>query len=227
MAKYKPKKKLNKAEEADLAKKQFAGYVRARDSGHEDYVEIAKRCDAFYRGSQWDEADVATLDDQGRPALTINTILPTINAVLGEQSTRRADIKFKPRGNGQDDIANILTQVYMQISDNNKLDWVESQIFQDGLIQDRGWFDVRIDFSDHIQGEVRITAKDPLDILIDPDAKDYDPKTWNEVYETKWMSLDEIEEAYGQDKADRLRIVADSGTTLGKDSMEFEHEENR
>ena len=227
MAKYKPKKKLNKAEEADLAKKQFAGYVRARDSGHEDYVEIAKRCDAFYRGSQWDAADVATLDDQGRPALTINTILPTINAVLGEQSTRRADIQFKPRGNGQDEIADILTQVYMQIGDNNKLDWVESQVFSDGLIQDRGWFDVRIDFSDHIQGEVRITSKDPLDILIDPDAKDYDPKTWNEVYETKWMSIDEIEEAYGQDKADRLRIVADSGSTLGKDSMEFEHEENR
>ena len=227
MAKYKPKKKLNKAEEADLAKKQFAAYVRARDSGHEDYVEIAKRCDAFYRGAQWDAADVATLDDQGRPALTINTILPTINAVLGEQSTRRADIKFKPRGNGQDQIANVLTQVYMQIGDNNKLDWVESQVFQDGLIQDRGWFDVRIDFSDHIQGEIRITSKDPLDILIDPDAKDYDPKTWNEVFETKWMSIDEIEEAYGQDKADRLRIVADSGSTLGKDSMEFEHEENR
>ena len=226
MATYKAKKKLNKAEEADLAKKQFQGYIRARDSGHEDYIEIAKRCDAFYRGAQWDAADVATLDDQGRPALTINTILPTVNAVLGEQSTRRADIKFKPRGNGQDQIANVLTQVYMQISDNNKLDWVESQVFQDGIIQDRGWFDVRIDFSDHIQGEIRITAKDPLDILIDPDAKDYDPKNWNEIYETKWMSIDEIEEAYGQDKADRLRIVADSGSTLGKDSMEFDHDEN-
>ena len=226
MATYKAKKKLNKAEEADLAKKQFQGYVRARDSGHEDYIEIAKRCDAFYRGAQWDAADVATLDDQGRPALTINTILPTINAVLGEQSTRRADIKFKPRGNGQEQIANVLTQVYMQISDNNKLDWVESQVFSDGIIQDRGWFDVRIDFSDHIQGEIRVTAKDPLDILIDPDAKDYDPTTWNEIYETKWMSIDEIEEAYGQDKADRLRIVADSGSTLGKDSMEFEHDEN-
>ena len=226
MATYKAKKKLNKAEEADLAKKQFQGYVRARDSGHEDYIEIAKRCDAFYRGAQWDAADVATLDDQGRPALTINTILPTINAVLGEQSTRRADIKFKPRGNGQEQIANVLTQVYMQISDNNKLDWVESQVFSDGIIQDRGWFDVRIDFSDHIQGEIRVTAKDPLDILIDPDAKDYDPKTWNEIYETKWMSIDEIEEAYGQDKADRLRIVADSGSTLGKDSMEFEHDDN-
>jgi len=110
----------------------------------------------------------------------------------------------------------------MQISDNNKIEWLESQVFSDGLIQDRGWFDVRIDFSDHINGEVRITSKDPLDIIIDPDAKEYDPRTWNEVFETKWMSLDEIEEVYGQDKADKLRVIAEVGTTLGADSMEYE-----
>ena len=226
MAYIKPKeqkeKPKNKAEEADFAKKQFAHYVRARDNGHEEYIEIAKRCDAFYRGSQWDADDIATLDDQGRPALTINTVLPTINAVIGEQSTRRADVQFKPRGSGMQDVADILTKVYGQISDNNKLDWVESTVFSDGLIQDRGWFDVRIDFSDHIQGEVRITAKDPLDILIDPDAKDYDPKTWNEIFETKWMSLDEIEEVYGQKKADQLRIISENGSSLGTDSMEYE-----
>ena len=71
------------------------------------------------------------------------------------------DVNFKPRGNGKQDVADVLTKLYMQIGDNNKLSWVESQVFSDGLIQDRGWFDVRIDFDDHIQGEVRITAKDP------------------------------------------------------------------
>ena len=76
------------------------------------------------------------------------------------------------------------------------MDWVEAQVFSDGLIQDRGWFDVRVDFSDHVNGEVRIESKDPLDIIIDPDAKHYDPRTWNEIFETKWMSLDEIEEAW-------------------------------
>ena len=225
MAYQKFKEKLSKAQQHELARKQWAAYTRARDNGHQDYVEIAKQCDAFYRGQQWDHGDMSALDDQGRPALTINTILPTINAVLGEQSTRRMDVNFKPRGRGQQEIADVLDRLFMQISDNNKLQWTESQVFADGLIQDRGWFDVRIDFDDHIQGEVRITAKDPLDIIIDPDAKEYDPRTWNEIFETRWMSLDEIEETYGQKKADQLRITVEEGSVLGTDSVE--HEENR
>ena len=215
-------KRLSKAKEHQLARDQWDAYTRARDNGHQDYIAVAKRCEAFYRGEQWDAADLSTLDDQGRPALTINTILPTINTVIGEQSTRRMDVTFKPRGNGQQEIADTLTKLFLQISDNNKLDWVEAQVFSDGLIQDRGWFDVRIDFDDHIQGEVRITSKDPLDILIDPDGKDYDPRTWNEVFETKWMSLDEIEEIYGQKKADKLRITVEQGSALGTDSIEYE-----
>jgi hypothetical protein len=218
----KKKKKLSKEEEHLIATNQFERYERARDNGHLDYIETAKKCDAFYRGNQWDPADVATLDDEGRPALTINTILPTVNTVLGEQSTRRADVNFKPKGNGTQEVADVLNKLYMHIADTNKLEWLESQVFADGLIQDRGYFDVRIDFTDHIQGEVRVTTKDPLDILIDPDAKEYDPKTWNEIFETKWMSLDEIEEQYGQDKADKLRVSAEYGNTMGTDSVEYE-----
>ena len=219
---HKKKKKLSKEEEHLIAMNQFERYERARDNGHLDYIETAKKCDAFYRGNQWDPADVATLDDEGRPALTINTILPTVNTVLGEQSTRRADVNFKPKGNGTQEVADVLNKLYMHIADTNKLEWKESQVFADGLIQDRGYFDVRIDFTDHIQGEVRITTKDPLDILIDPDAKEYDPKSWNEIFETKWMSLDEIEEQYGQDKADQLRVAAEYGNTMGTDSVEYE-----
>ena len=225
MAYGKKDKRLSKAEQHELAKSQWNCYTRARDNGHDDYIDIAQQCDAFYRGHQWDAADMAALDDQGRPALTINTILPTINAVLGEQTTRRMDISFKPRGRGVQPVADVLTKLFLQISDNNKLEWIESQVFADGLIQDRGWFDVRVDFDDHIQGEVRVTPKDPLDILIDPDAKEYDPRTWNEIFETKWMTLDEIEEQYGQDKADKLRITVEQGSTLGTDSVEYE--ENR
>ena len=221
----KKQKKLTKEEQHNLAMDQWDCYTRARDAGHDDYIEIAQQCDSFYRGHQWDPADLATLDDQGRPALTINTILPTINAVLGEQTTRRMDVSFKPRGRGQQEVAEVLTKLFMQISESNKLEWIESQVFADGLIQDRGWFDVRIDFDDHIQGEVRITPKDPLDIVIDPDAKEYDPRTWNEIFETKWMTLDEIEEQYGQEKADQLRVAVEYGSSLGTDSVEYE--ENR
>ena len=220
----KPKKNPKEAADLELAKNQWNAYTRARDHGHEDYIHMAKKCDAYYRGEQWDEFDMQQLDDQGRPALTINTILPTINAVLAEQSTKKADIQFKPRGGGNQEIADVLTKVYAYISDTNKLDWIESQVFSDGLIQDRGYFDVRVDFDEHVNGEIKIEAKDPLDILIDPDAKHYDPRTWNEIFESKWMSIDEIEETYGQDKADKLRVLAETGTTLGADSMEYEEE---
>ena len=161
------------------------------------------------------------LGAEGRPALTINTILPTINSVLGEQSAR-ADVRFKPRRNTEDEVADTLTKLYMQISDNNRLDWLEQQVFSDGLILDgRGYFDVRIDFSDSLEGEVRVTAKDPLDILLDPDAKEMDPETWNEVFETKWLTIDEVEEVYGKKKAEELRFLAENGNHLGRDSIEF------
>jgi hypothetical protein len=216
-------KKLNPAEEAEVAATQWSRYTRARDNGHLDYISMAKKCDAFYRGDQWDDQDLAILESEGRPALTINTILPTINTVLGEQATRRADIKFKPRRNAKNEVAITLNKLFMQISDNNRLDWVEQQVFSDGLIMDgRGYFDVRMDFSDHVEGEIRITAKDPLDILIDPDAKDSDPKTWNEVFETRWMSLDEIQELYGKDKAEAIRFIAENGNGNGRDSIEYE-----
>jgi len=216
-------KKLDPAKEEEITSTQWARYERARDNGHLDYVEMALKCDEYYRGDQWDPDDESALEAEGRPALTINTILPTVNTILGEQSTRRADIQFKPRRGGEQDVAHTLTKLYMQISDSNKLDWVEQQVFSDGLIMDgRGYFDVRMDFSDHVEGEIRITSKDPLDILIDPDAKDADPKTWNEVFESKWMTLDEIEELYGKDKAERLLFVAENGMSFGPDSVEYQ-----
>lgn len=220
---YKGKnKKLSASDEEYISRTQWDRYVRARDNGHIDFIEMARKCDSYYQGEQWDDADVALLDAEGRPALTINTILPTINTVLGEQSTRRADIRFKARRNTDNATANLLTKLYSQIADNNKLDWVEQQVFSDGLIMDgRGYFDVRVDFSDSTEGEVRITPKDPLDILIDPDAKEYDPKTWTEFFESKWMTLQEIEELYGIDKSDKLSFIAQNGNTYGKDSVEY------
>ena len=221
----KQKVRLTSEEEQQLASHQWDRYVRARDNGHLEYIYMAKKCDDFYRGDQWEQEDEDALDAEGRPALTINTILPTVNTILGEQSSRRADIKFKPRRGGSEAVADTLTKLYMQISDNNKLDWVEQQVFSDGLIMDgRGYFDVRMDFSDHVEGEIRVTAKDPLDILIDPDAKEADPKTWNEVFETKWMTLDEIEESYGKKKADQLQFIAENGNSFGRDSVEYEEQ---
>lgn len=210
----------NAEDELRIVNNQWERYVRARDYGHTDYVRLAKKCDDFYVGNQWDASDVAQLGD--RPHLTIPLILPTVNAVLAEQSARRIDVQFKPTRGGSQEIANVLNKVFEHVAVVNKLDWVEQTVFADGLIMDgRGYFDVRMDFSRNRYGEIKIRAEDPLDVLLDPDAKEQDPKTWNEVFTTRWNTLDDIEAAYGAKKAEQLRICAENGMTYGDDSIEW------
>ena len=208
------------------AKENWNAFQRSKDAGHDKYVEIAKKCDRFYQGGglQWDDADRAALDALGKPVLEINLILSTVNALLGEQSAQRVDMIFKPKKKAATSTAETLTAVAMAIQDDNRFDWVEGQVFADGVIQDRGFFDVRIDFDMDITGEVRISSEDPINIMLDPDAKEYDPRTWNEVIKTKWMTLDEVEEQYGKDKRDKVESYVNTSNTFGSDSILLEEE---
>jgi hypothetical protein len=205
--------------EWQIADTNWRRYVRARDSGHLDYVDIAKKCDEYYRGNQWDEYDKQKLESEGRPALTINAILSTVNSVLGEQTSSRAMVDFKPKREGSQEMATILKKLYSVIHDQNDLDSKESQVFADGLIQDRGYFEVKIDFNENVEGEIKVTVEDPLDIYLDPDAKDYDPSTWNEVIKSRWLSLNEVEILYGEEKVKKLTGLVHADSYYGSDSI--------
>jgi hypothetical protein len=205
------------------AREQFDLYLAAA-RGHGQYIERAKKYDNFYLGGerQWDEKDRKALDAQGKPALTINQCMPIVNVVLGEQATRRADVKFKPIKDATADDAAMMGRVYQHVLDNNNYDWVESQVFADGVIQERGFFDIRMAFDENLFGHITITAEDPCDIIIDGDAKEYDPRTWSEVYKIRWASLDYIEETYGVDKRRLLETLVSEGRTRGGESIRFQ-----
>jgi hypothetical protein len=156
-------------------------------------------------GEQWEPEDRAILREQGRPAYEFNEIMPSVNSAVGYQIHNRMDIAFKPRGGDADQLqAEIRSKIAMQIADDNKLHWLETQVFGDGIIQQRGYFDIRMDFADNLQGNIRISTLDPLDVIPDPDAKSYDPDDWQDVIVTKWLTYDEVEEQYG--KAKRTEI---------------------
>ena len=207
---------------SEIADAQWKQYRRDREAGHTDYVANAQKFDNFYVGEQWDPKDKQKLDSQGRPALTINTVLSTVNTVLGEQSANRADISFKPRRDATQETSEALTKLTMQITDNNQYDWIESQIFADGIIQDRGYVDIRMNFDDHVEGEVHMESLDPCDVVLDPEAKEYDPSTWNRVTVTRWASLEDIELQYGKQKAMEVRNLVASRLDKGDDSIVFD-----
>lgn len=205
-----------------LASQVWNRYTWLRDNGHLDYVKKAAKCEDFFAGLQWDQNDLALLKAQRRPAITINKIISTIANVMGEQIFNRTDIAFKPRNEGAtSEVAHALTKVFMQIADNNQLPWVRSDVFADGIVTSRGYFDVRLDFTDSLRGEVRIEQLNPKNVLIDADADEYDPDKWNDVIITKWMSPDQIELLYGKKDAELLRSRTDSYHPYGYDSIDI------
>jgi len=188
----------------DKARDQWERYLYARDSGHSDYLEKAEKCENYAAGRQWDELLKLKLERSGKPALTLNKMLATIAAISGEQIDMRADVAFRSKATGSEEVADALTRVWMHISSTNSLEFTEADVFMQGIITSRGFFDVRIDFSDSLRGEVRINKQNSKNVLIDPDGEDYDPDTWGDVFITKWLSPNDIQRLYGAEEAKDL-----------------------
>ena len=212
------------SKEYKVAERNFQRYVRAKDAGHEEYLKTSRKCERYYKGDQWDQKDLDALEAAGRPALTVNKVLSTVNTLLGEQSTRRASFQAKVRKDGSNDIATVISKTMLQVAEANDLGFVESAVFREGVITGRGFFDVRITQDGNINGEISITRKKASEVLIDPDASEYDPRTWKEVITTSWLSLDDIENQFedGKKKVKELRDVADLRSHFGDDSLRFD-----
>ena len=204
----------------ELAREQCEAYEYARDNGHTHYLELSKRCNEYFAGLQWDPIRKARLDKRKVPALTINKILPTMAAVFGEQLDNRAEISFRPGKNGLQETADALTQVYLHVAQQNRLDWLETDVAADGFVTGRGYLDVRICYDDALQGEVKLSRLHPGNVLLDPDASEYDPDTWKSVFVTRWLTADEIEVLYSKADGAYLRSKNKSVYDLGYDFID-------
>jgi len=191
--------------DSEVTTENYYRYRYSAERSHYEFLAKADKCEKFFAGRQWADADLAALALQRRPALTINKINSTIQTVQGEQIINRSETIMRPSTGANADTADALTKVYLQIAQNNQLPWVRSQVFDDGIIRSRGFFDVRLKFDDSMQGEVCITAQNSKNAVIDPDAEEYDPDSWADCFITKWMTYQDIAVLYDEDDAELLR----------------------
>ena len=204
-----------------LATENYERWSYIRDNGHSDFVIKADKCEQYFAGQQWDPRIKARLERQGKPALTINKTLSTLATVFGNQIEAGADVAFRPFRDGNPDTADALTKVYLHIANANKLEFLESEMAADGFITSRGYYDVRMDFSENtMQGDVKITVPNPKNVGIDPDAETYDPDTWKDVTITKWLTPLDIAVLYSEKDAEYLEKKSDSDSQFGYDSID-------
>lgn len=201
-----PPKKLPKQDAQRvllLAEKwQRAAYAQER------WASVAKIGVDFMEGRQWTERHIAEANRQKRPMLKFNMIAPLVRLVLGYQRSNKTDITFQP---GQDaraseHIAEALSRIEKVIAIGSKMDFVDTEVFMDGLICARGWHNTYLDFESNDLGEIKTIAADPFSIYPDPDGSTYDPnETCAHISESSFVSLDEIEATFGKKAFELLR----------------------
>lgn len=202
-------------------------FRRAADA-LEPWAVKAKECVDFFEGKQWREEDLRKLANEGRPSLVINKIRPLVNLVLGYHLNNRTDLNYLPGndGSGTADVARVLSQVSKQISEINELPYTDAEVFLDGLLTGRGYFDCRMDFSANMFGDCKWEAVDPFTVYLDPDAQTYDLNTGTYLMTSRWVSVDEVEFFYGVDAANMIRPLTNGITFNQFPSTLYEgHEE--
>ena len=181
-------------------------FARSQDA-QSLWSPTAKRCVEYFEGKQWTAADLRKLADEGRPALTINKIRPLVNLVIGYHLNNQTEIKYMPGNDGMSsaDNARVLTAVAKQIAQVNELPYIDAEVFLDGLLTGRGYYDARMDFGLNMFGTCKWEAVDPFTVYLDCDASDYDLNTGNYTIKSKWISVDEVEYFYGADAANLIK----------------------
>ena len=189
----------------EITNDQWLRFRYCVERGHHDFVKKADKCDKFFAGEQWEQSDLDALSAARRPALTINKIISTISTLQGEQIYNRNEVLFRPSTGAQPMTAEALSKVWMQIAQQNQLPWVRSDVFADGVIRSRGFYDVRLNFTGSMMGEVSISQLNSKNVVIDPDAEEYDPDFWSDCFITKWLTYQDIATLYSTADAEYLK----------------------
>ena len=194
-------------DDVEIASDEYQRFLFYVQNGFDDYVATVDKNFRYYRGRHGDGGGHWTDSERDYMTRTLkrecfenNRIFQPIQTMTGEQIFTRADITFKPRkGQSSEQVASVLSQLAIHVQQDTRYHRKEKTVWKDGLIKQRGYFDIRMKFDDNLNGDIDVTTRDPKTVMPDMYANSYDPKEWGEVITFAWLSLNEIEGQYGKE----------------------------
>ena len=195
-------------------------FRRAFAGGHETYCKTAELAEDYVFGEQWTVEDKQRMENQRKPTLTINKVLPAVAAVFGEWTSMDSELSLQPTHDDAYDNATVLSKVIKHCLQRCNYNDLKNEQALSAIITNRGFLRMTLDDTIDPTGEVKIGPMDSNFVVLSPDVKQYDPDTWPEVFFFDWMTEDEIELQYGADVA---ASVAESVSAYNEDTWRWKH----
>jgi len=191
------------------------GYFRSAQD-HPSWSETngwrghAATCFRYREGEQWTAAELRELEKRGQPPTVNNQIKVTVDRLVGQFVLQRQAIAYSGRNPVDEPVAEVLTDVFRFIRQNNNLEFEERECAEDGFVGGFGVLSAYVTFDDTFQPEIKVRALDPFEIFPDPHSRRYD---WNDdaqfICHAKWLAFEEAAALY-PDQATALLNMADT-----------------
>ncbi len=144
--------------------------------------EQMKENSRFMRLEQYSESQLAKFSQENRVPYVFDYITSGVNTYLGIQRDRRTEIFYYPVEKGDEVRCEVLNAVKDHALSANNFIYVESDVFQDGLIEKIGCVAFEWSIEKNPLGMVKMSRVPPRHVVWDLNSREYDHS------DATWMS---------------------------------------
>jgi hypothetical protein len=173
-------------------------------------IHKAQRKDiSFFRGVQWDPADLKDRSDDKRPALVINKLPATVQQVANNIRKNKIEVKIRPVDSVTDPkTADVINGLIRNINNNSDVKAAMDCALEAAIIGGLGFFRVITDYSDPMSMDQELKVErlpDPLKVYFPiPLIKKADWSDAPYAFIRTSMSRDAFKIKYGKKAADEI-----------------------
>lgn len=187
--------------EKDIVEKVQSLWKTAGE-GEAASMEKFRESEKMYKGEHWDEQEKLRLDSLNRAAVSINMIEKNVDQICGTQRQERSDIRYAPTEGSDQRVADILNALSKTILNKCFYHREESKVFEDAVIGGRGAFNIYVDFSKDLRGQIVIEKFPWQNVRFGPHEKE-DISDCEYLTKDRWFSKAKVEQLF-PDKAKEI-----------------------
>lgn len=193
----------SKEDETTIVREVLELFRTATEIENESFKK-ALEAEDFYVGKQWKDSEKQTLEKMNRACLTINLIASKIDEISGNQRQTRTDIHYAPVEGGDQRACDLYNPVAKIITQACNYDREKSKVFLDQVITGRGNFNLYVDFSKNLFGDIKIERMPWKAVRYGPHEQE-DLSDCEYLHKFRKFSKAKLEQLY-PNKVDEIRL---------------------
>ena len=180
-------------EDVQLSKELWHEYNNERQLWAQKFQESIE----FRAGAQWTNEEQEILEARGQAPIVVNRIHPIVETAKSLLTYNSPQFRSSAREDSDRDTAKVFSDLFAYIWERSSGDEELKKAIDDYYVGGMGVFTVFQDpMADLGKGEVVIKSVNPLDVYIDPNAKDVYARDAAHILVAKYLTDEQAEQLY-------------------------------